>query len=203
MYKISNIKNDNDILEYIKNINIDSVNKNGEPLIIYFVLNKKWNIVYYLVNNNCDINKKDNNNNTALHYLVMMGEYKMLNYFINKKANIYIKNKLQETPLHIACYMSNINISIIKYLIYCGSDLFSINKFGKKPLSYISNIYKENINNFIIDWKNYIIIKKNIFYYLKRFYREDELFCYHHIIKDLILSLFLDFNIKKLIISYF
>ena len=117
--KNSNIKAFDMLIKYI---DINSITKNGNPLILEV---NKQHIIKKLLQNGAFINAKSvGSGDTILHKMIKNKNYKMAKYLIYNGADLYIKNKKGITPFDLIenkKLKNEIQIYYINYLANNGN----------------------------------------------------------------------------------
>lgn len=107
---------------------IDSSNRNA----LFFSINgkaplqKKYNVLQYLIKNNVKVNQLDIFERTPLHYAVSKGYEKIVELLLDSNALVDIRDSESNTPIRIAILKSsacnNSHYNIIRLLLKHGAD---------------------------------------------------------------------------------
>ena len=133
--------NNNDILEFMMDDDIEGLKKNIHKF---------------------DLNAELDNDDTALgsvlhHSIYNLESEEFLDILLEYGADINRQNeKNGSTPLHIAIKMEN--YSIVKYLLNKGADYSIQDKFRKTPKEYALQINKHEAVNLIEFFDKYILV---------------------------------------------
>lgn len=111
---------------------INSINGDGNTLLIEASKKGYYDIVEYLIKNNADINYKNKENKTALMYAT---DYiYILKLLVENKADTNIEDEEGKTALFFACEKGN--LETVKYLISIGSKVDKISALNRTILMY-------------------------------------------------------------------
>ncbi|WP_300368891.1 ankyrin repeat domain-containing protein [Brachyspira sp.] len=153
-----NINNDNkleyiveSIERYLENGNdINTINKNGNTLLMEAVSIGYYDLADYLIDRNADISITNSKGENAL---ILSANYPyIMNLLINNNADINIADNNGKTSLHYACEYGD--LYSVKLLIKSGADINKKDILGKNILMYaVGNEHFSLIKYLIEDLK--------------------------------------------------
>jgi ankyrin repeat protein len=162
--KYSELGNNFEIIKnIIKNgINLEEKDTYGNTILLYCLssYDTKIKIINLLLDSGVNINCQDNNGNTALHLAIKYcSNLKIIELLLFKSIDTSIVNKNNLTVLQycLRCNFINLDIKIIKLLLYYKSDKSNL---LRQEIRFIDNIcfndeyFEENIAKF--NKQNYI-----------------------------------------------
>ncbi|MFC1670901.1 ankyrin repeat domain-containing protein [Spirochaetota bacterium] len=112
-----------------KGLEVNSLEQNTIPLVIYAHMNKERSIVSLLMKKGADINKPDGNGDTLLHHVARKNDRRLLDTLLKSKAQIDKQNNEGKTPLMVAIEKDNNRLA--NSLISSGANLMIKNRFGQ------------------------------------------------------------------------
>lgn len=118
---------------FMKNVNINSLNKQNHNLLQYELSlpNSNINTIKFLIDNGCDINYADSDGNTSLHF-AMEHNIETVKLLVKNGANVNAINNEGEMPLYEAVKLET--IETVKFLLKNGANPNIRNKNNNLPL---------------------------------------------------------------------
>lgn len=98
--------------ELINKKGFDVTDKNGFTPLMYCIQNDRNQMIDYLLEKGCDVNKSNSIGNTALFYAVFKSKNKteIIEKLLKNGADMNIVNKSGVSPLSLANSMANENV---------------------------------------------------------------------------------------------
>ncbi|XP_050396501.1 uncharacterized protein LOC126815022 [Patella vulgata] len=153
------------ILRYLHNIHIDTVNEEGETPLIIAAKGCNYVLLKLLTEQGAKLNKTDKEGRTALHYASGHGNFDSINLLLANGANIDIKDEEGRTPLHYA--VKGDHIKSVDLLVFCGADGTLPDYNGVTPMSLcsdskMSSLMLDSVKTVNAIKQGYIKIDRNV-----------------------------------------
>lgn len=143
--------NDYNIVEYLlsKNIDVNSIQANGNTLLYLAVKNRNYTMVTLLLNHNANPNIQNVVGKTPIWDVIADNEhYKMVELLLKHQASTLIRNIHGQTLLHEILY--NNQYYALPILIEKGCDINAVDHDGYTPLARAIYFKCETINPNIV-----------------------------------------------------
>jgi ankyrin repeat protein len=130
-----------------KGANINELNKDGESVLVYAIMQGNFELVKFLVEKGADIHLKNVNETSIFMNAAYFHNLEIVKYLVDKGANIKDKDGNGATAL-MYTIIGGGNLPLVKYLVEIGVDVNSKGYDGATALS----LAKENGNREIVDY---------------------------------------------------
>jgi uncharacterized protein len=123
-------------LEYVKlhMTHVEMVDEKKKSLLHYAVLGSAMDVIYYLLDQDINVNLSDAHRETPLFDCARKGKLDIAKLLITKFANVNVENRQSELPIHLAAHKGD--NQMIKLLIETGSYLNKKTVEDKLPIHY-------------------------------------------------------------------
>ncbi|KAK6195116.1 hypothetical protein SNE40_000607 [Patella caerulea] len=153
------------ILRYLQNIHIDTVNEDGETPLIIAAKGCNYVLLKLLTENGAKLNKTDKEGRTALHYASGHGTFDSINLLLANGAKIDVKDEEGRTPLHYA--VKGDHVKSVDLLVFCGADGTLSDNSGVAPMSLcsdkkMSSLMLDSVKTVNAIKQGYIKIDRNV-----------------------------------------
>jgi ankyrin repeat protein len=108
----------------------------GQSLLLHAVFENKMNILKFLIEQGCDLNKGDDDGLTPLHAAALENNREAAATLLSSGAQPNIEDRYGNTPLLRAVYSYEDDLSVISLLIQHGADPLHKNKGGLSPYEF-------------------------------------------------------------------
>ncbi len=118
----------------------------GQSLPQLAVLENQIDILEFLVDRGCDLNRGDKEHgHTPLHAAAQKGNLQATEILIASGSPIDIEDKYGNTPLSEAVFPNPVELPLIKLLLTYGADPFHKNKSNVSPYSFAEKTLKYDV----------------------------------------------------------
>jgi uncharacterized protein len=129
----------------IKKYDINILNESGYSLLHIAIARRQYEIALDLVNRNIDLNLRDKKGQTCLHYLGFYQNVELTRAILEKGADLGIRDAYGNTPLWYAVFYARENYDLVILYIKNKADPNSINKVGRSPLMFATQIKDQKL----------------------------------------------------------
>lgn len=137
-------------LDYVKlhMTHLEMVDDKQKSLLHYAVLGSAWDVIYYLLDQDINVNMVDAHGETPLFDCARKGKLEIAKLLITKFASVNIENRQKELPIHLAAHKGDLHM--IKLLIESGSYLNKATIEDKLPVHYAIAGARYDIISFLL-----------------------------------------------------
>ena len=127
----------------------DQVDKSGQTLLMWAVLQRDSEIVNFLLENGASVDVIEKKNGySTLHFAAQEQLPEIVKILVRAGADIELKDKFGNTALNRATFYSKGKGDTIKRLLALGADRHTKNNFDVTPLSLANEIANYDIVQF-------------------------------------------------------
>jgi ankyrin repeat protein len=144
------------LIKYMKKIDINKKDSNGNTLLFYTILKEDIETIEYLINNGANVNYKNNKGKSPLGLAISKG-YKYLNALLSNNNNLSVNmpNVIEDNPYATIIRLNGYSLKekedIIQKLINNGYHINTMDKCKKTPLVYAVQYHLSSIVRLLVE----------------------------------------------------